>query len=464
MIKGNIFRKEKFQTQQEIRKDELDNKIESKRFSENTPLNSKKTFKDFFTKWRHIIFNVLFSPTHLRSKKYLIIATCYVAFIALASFLSVIPLVTDRSSDLRKNIDMLSYFHFLIALFIFDWIFRLSFGDLYVNKGEKKWTRFLRYSFHFMSIVDLISWLVPLVLIINVDLGDIQLVFIPIFLMLKSITSFRIIYIFNKDEGIRTFMIILKKSSKLLFFVVLAMMFFVFIFSIIVYNFEIIDVPLDPGATIKTVDFFDAFWMCFITITTIGYGDVYPVTASGRVVIMLLALLGIGFYSFLTSIIVNSFSKYLDELRRKRELKSIESSKKMLEDYKQEIGHKLSSLNAKENFISKKVKESEKKINILEEEENADKWISNYLDSQESKQNNSHNKKEKTKSNKSLSNKNNSKEKNSATKNNNSLLKEKTMNNKIDKLNSKKEKSLANKTQNKNNNKTFVSKNVTKKK
>lgn len=107
--------------------------------------------------------------------------------------------------------------------------------------------------------------------------------------------------------------------------------------------------------------------MCFITITTIGYGDVYPITSVGRVLTMILAILGIGFYSFLTSIIVNSFSKYLDELRRKREIKNLENSKNILKEYKDEIDSKLKELNIKENKEEQELEELITKLPINKE-------------------------------------------------------------------------------------------------
>jgi voltage-gated potassium channel len=63
--------------------------------------------------------------------------------------------------------------------------------------------------------------------------------------------------------------------------------------------------PAAPGSNIKTGG--DAFWWAFVTITTVGYGDRYPVTGGGRIVGMLTMAVGIGIFSVLTSFLAQSF-------------------------------------------------------------------------------------------------------------------------------------------------------------
>lgn len=50
---------------------------------------------------------------------------------------------------------------------------------------------------------------------------------------------------------------------------------------------------------------FDALWWGIVTITTVGYGDVYPVTAEGRIAAAVLMLLGIGLFSAITATITS---------------------------------------------------------------------------------------------------------------------------------------------------------------
>jgi voltage-gated potassium channel len=50
-------------------------------------------------------------------------------------------------------------------------------------------------------------------------------------------------------------------------------------------------------------------WWAVVTVTTVGYGDIYPRTVGGRIVAMLLMLVGIGFISVLTATIASLFVK-----------------------------------------------------------------------------------------------------------------------------------------------------------
>ena len=60
-----------------------------------------------------------------------------------------------------------------------------------------------------------------------------------------------------------------------------------------------------PDANILTGG--DAFWWAFVTVTTVGYGDQYPVTALGRSMAMLLMVVGVGIFGVFTSFLSSNF-------------------------------------------------------------------------------------------------------------------------------------------------------------
>lgn len=57
----------------------------------------------------------------------------------------------------------------------------------------------------------------------------------------------------------------------------------------------------ESGENPNVRDIWDALWWAVVTITTVGYGDVSPATAEGRLAAAVLMILGITFFSFLTA-------------------------------------------------------------------------------------------------------------------------------------------------------------------
>ena len=74
-----------------------------------------------------------------------------------------------------------------------------------------------------------------------------------------------------------------------------------------------------PNSKIKTL--LDALWWCVATVTTVGYGDIVPVSIIGRILALFYMFFGISMIAILLSVITNTFYKqrFEKEEREKRE-------------------------------------------------------------------------------------------------------------------------------------------------
>jgi voltage-gated potassium channel len=62
------------------------------------------------------------------------------------------------------------------------------------------------------------------------------------------------------------------------------------------------------GSNIK--NFGDGIWWAFVSVTTVGYGDKYPVTTSGRFLAVALLVLGISLLATITASVATSFIQF----------------------------------------------------------------------------------------------------------------------------------------------------------
>lgn len=87
-------------------------------------------------------------------------------------------------------------------------------------------------------------------------------------------------------------------------------------------------------------------WWAIVTMTTIGYGDVYPITTAGKIVGSIMALLGIGLVAMPTGIISAGFLEKIAEKKKEEKDKGKEEPKENISENNQKhycpyCGHKL---------------------------------------------------------------------------------------------------------------------------
>jgi voltage-gated potassium channel len=129
---------------------------------------------------------------------------------------------------------------------------------------------------------------------------------------LRAVRLFRVFRIFKAarhSEGVRTLAAVFHSRREELGVTALAGLILLVIASSLVYSFEHLAQP-DKFADIPA-----AMWWGVVTLTTIGYGDIYPITAGGKVAASVISLISVGLVALPTGILASGF---VEELHRRR--------------------------------------------------------------------------------------------------------------------------------------------------
>jgi voltage-gated potassium channel len=128
---------------------------------------------------------------------------------------------------------------------------------------------------------------------------------IPAFGALRAGRAVRLVRLLRILRAVRSTRILVgylfKNRKNGTFSLVAILSFLVMIFA----SISILNVETDPNSNIKTAE--DAIWWSFTTITTVGYGDRYPVTTEGRIIASILTIAGVGLFGTFTGFVASWF-------------------------------------------------------------------------------------------------------------------------------------------------------------
>jgi voltage-gated potassium channel len=142
--------------------------------------------------------------------------------------------------------------------------------------------------------------------------------------LLRIFILFRVFKLFRYAKSFQTLSSVL--ATKKFEFLTLGIFasIVIFVSSVLIYVME----GNDPSSPINTL--YEAIYWSIVTISTVGYGDITPVSHEGRFVAMLVITAGIAVLAFTTSLFVSAFTEKLDEIR---EIKTIEDVSKLKKFY-----------------------------------------------------------------------------------------------------------------------------------
>jgi len=141
--------------------------------------------------------------------------------------------------------------------------------------------------------------------------------------ILRIFVLFRVFKLLRYTKNINQFVDVLSNKRFELYTLLFLLIFIMMTAGIAIYVFE-----EDKNPNITSL--FDAFYWALVTISTVGYGDIAPVTTQGRMISILIIISGIAMISFVTSVIVSAFSEKLDVLKENRIIEELNRQKEFL--------------------------------------------------------------------------------------------------------------------------------------
>lgn len=216
----------------------------------------------------------------------------YDTFMFTVIIISIIPLAFVKQQSWMALIDRIT-----VIIFIIDYILRWFVADKLSNKLNK----FILYPLTPMAIIDLLS-ILPSITLLNSSFK-----LLKIFRLFRSLRLLKILKLVRYSKSITMICNVFKKQKETFITILVMAITYILVSALVIINVE--------PETFPT--YFDALYWATISLTTVGYGDVYAVTTIGKIITMISSFLGIAVVALpagiITSGLMDELSKSHDE-------------------------------------------------------------------------------------------------------------------------------------------------------
>ena len=216
----------------------------------------------------------------------------YDTFMFTVIIMSIIPLAFVKQQSWMTLIDRIT-----VIIFIVDYILRWFVADKLSNKLNK----FILYPLTPMAIIDLLS-ILPSITLLNSSFK-----LLKIFRLFKSLRLLKILKLVRYSKSITMICNVFKKQKETFITILVMAITYILVSALVIINVE--------PETFPT--YFDALYWATISLTTVGYGDVFAVTTIGKIITMISSFLGIAVVALpagiITSGLMDELSKSHDE-------------------------------------------------------------------------------------------------------------------------------------------------------
>ncbi len=292
---------------------------------------------------------VKFSPSYFRKKIWLLLEPAKEndglsrfidIFLLILIFLNVLMVILETVEDLFLNYNKFFriFEYFSVLIFSLEYVGRF-WSCVEDNHGSDSFLRIrIKYLFSFSALVDLIAILPSLLAFIfpSVDMRFIRVLRIFRFLKFSRYSS----SISNLLEVIWD----QRKSFGAAFFILFIML--------ILASSGIYLVEKDAQPE-KFGNIPQAMWWSIVTLTTVGYGDVYPITALGKIFGSVIIILGIGTVALPSGILASAFTEHTRRSQNKyrRELENALKDNKIDKSERNQLNKLAEKLNLSDEDI-----------------------------------------------------------------------------------------------------------------
>ena len=221
-----------------------------------------------------------------------IFSKIYDLFMMTVIIVSITPLVFKETNEVFNILEYIT-----VSIFLLDYLLRWITADLKLNKSVLS---FFVYPITPMAIIDLIS-ILPTLTILNSGFKLLKL-----FRLLRALKVFRTFKFLRYSKSFDIIIDVFKKQKHVLISVATMAIAYILVSALVIYNVE----PESFG------NFFDAIYWATVSLTTVGYGDIYPVTTIGRIVTMISSVFGIAIIALPSGVIT---AGYLSEVNKEKQ-------------------------------------------------------------------------------------------------------------------------------------------------
>lgn len=207
----------------------------------------------------------------------------FLIFVSIVNFsILTLPNLSIKTQEIINRLEI-----FCVSVFTVEYLLRIYSASSRV-----------KFFFSFFGLIDLIA-ILPFYLTLGMDLKS-----------LRAIRLFRILRLFkflrygNTMEKIKKSFNSMKRE---LFLFTLATLMLLYFSSIGIYYFE------NEAQPEVFASIFDAMWWSVATLTTVGYGDVYPITSGGKIFASVIVFIGLGLVAIPTGLIASSLTRAFQE-------------------------------------------------------------------------------------------------------------------------------------------------------